>query len=202
MPRYYMLNKPRGCVTACSDQAQRTVMDLLPQETAHGLHPIGRLDLDTTGLLLLTDDGALTHALMQPKHAVRKIYEFTAIGELTEEAADALKKGVPLDKQGTVSRPAEIEILRTMMVSDILEDIPSDCQERYLKNPNGAAFLGRITLTEGKKHEVKRLLRAVHCRVCGLRRIAVGGVVLDESIPLGGYRPLTEEEIVLLCQYK
>ncbi|MCQ2433636.1 MAG: pseudouridine synthase [Oscillospiraceae bacterium] len=202
MPRYYMLNKPRGCVTACSDRTQRTVMDLLPQEAAYGLHPIGRLDLDTTGLLLLTDDGALTHALMQPKHTVRKIYEFTAIGVLTSEAADALQKGVPLDQQGTVSRPAKIEVLRTMQVSDILEDLPQERRERYLKNPSGAAFLGRITLTEGKKHEVKRLLRAVHCRVCGLKRIAVGGVTLDESLPLGGYRPLTEEEITLLCQYK
>lgn len=202
MPRYYMFHKPRGCVTACSDASQRTVMEYLPREISEGLHPVGRLDADTTGLLLLTDDGALTHALMQPRHHVEKTYELTAIGILNEQAVSTLQKGVLLDAQGTVSQPVKIELLRIFTVSDMIDDIPQMRRERYLKNPNGAAFAARLTICEGKKHEVKRLMRVVGCRVCGLRRVRIGGVVLDESLPLGGYRPLTDAEIACLCAYK
>lgn len=196
--RYYMLNKPSGYITACHDATQPTVMDLLPQEIAEGLHPVGRLDIDTCGLLLLTDDGQLDHAILQPKHHIEKTYCITGVGVLSNDTIEQLTNGVPLEQTGEVTRPARITIVRTCTVSDISEYLPPKRKERYLKNPDGAAFLAELTICEGRRHQVKRMLRAVGCRVCHLERIAIGDVQLDINLPRGGYRPLTDIEIDLI----
>ncbi len=202
MPRVYMLHKPAGVVTARTDATQKTVMELLPPAIAAGLHPIGRLDIDTSGLLLLTDDGQLTHALMQPNHHVPKTYRITAIGTLTPEKITALQNGIPLDACGTVSRPAEVQLLQECTVADIAQALPADRRDRYLKNPTGAAFLALLTIHEGKKHQVKRMMRAVGCRVCRLERIAIGGLRLDDTLPVGKFRPLTDTELQLLLSWQ
>ena len=177
---YYMINKPQQCVTACSDTMHKTVMDYFPAELAGSLHPVGRLDKDTCGLLLLTDDGSLDQKLMQPEMHVSKTYFFYAIGQMNTEKIKRLELG------------------KIYQVQDLADFIPADCRQRYLKNPHGAAFSGRLMIHEGKKHEVKLMLRAVGCKIFYLRRDRIGGLPLDTSLPPGGFRPLTKEELELL----
>lgn len=196
--RYYMMNKPAGVITACKDTQQKTVMDLLPPDIANGLHPIGRLDIDTCGLLLLTDDGQLDHLLLQPTRHVAKTYRITAIGKLTDNAINMIEHGVTLESNSLVSRPAKITLIQETTVNAITELLPLDRKKRYLKNPNGSAFVADLIIYEGRKHQVKRMLRAVGCRVCFLERIAIGSVKLDDWLPRGGFRSLTEAEIQAL----
>lgn len=193
---YYMFNKPQQCVTACSDTMHKTVMDYFPAELAGSLHPVGRLDKDTCGLLLLTDDGSLDQKLMQPEMHVSKTYFFYAIGQMNAEKIKRLEGGISLD--GFTARTATFQLGKIYQVQDLADFIPADCRQRYLKNPNGAAFSGRLTIHEGKKHEVKLMLRAVGCKIFYLRRDRIGGLPLDTSLPPGGFRPLTKEELGLL----
>ena len=176
--RYFMLNKPEGVVSATEDAALKTVLDLLPPELRRlGLFPVGRLDRDTTGLLLLTNDGALGHDATSPKHQVTKVYEFTADGMLDEADAAALAAGVTL-RDGTVCRPAQLEI-----------------------DPADPAH-GTVTVTEGKYHEVKRLLASRNAHVRTLKRLSMGGLSLDPTLLPGEFRELTAEETALLLKNK
>ena len=201
MPLYYMLNKPYGCVTACRDELYPTVMDRLPPELASRLHPVGRLDYDTRGMLLLTDDGELDPALLLPENHVDKEYFFYAIGELTDEKIARIEGGCMLGGGRTVS-PARIMPVRTYSVREIEPYLPPEEHDRYMKNPDGSAFSARITLREGKKHQVKRMLRAVNCRICALFRTSFAGIPLDPSLAPGEYRALTEAEIAVLNEKK
>lgn len=176
--RYYMLYKPEGVVSATEDAALKTVLDLFPPELRRlGLFPVGRLDRDTTGLLILTNDGALGHDATSPKHQVDKVYEFTADGMLTAEDAAALAAGVTL-RDGTVCRPAQLEI------------DPADHSH------------GTVAVTEGKYHEVKRLLASRNAHVRTLKRLSMGALTLDPALLPGEFRELTEEETALLLQNK
>lgn len=192
---YYMFNKPKGCVTARTDALNKTVMDYFPPEQRNMLHPIGRLDKDTEGLLLVTDDGMLTHRLMQPKGHVSKTYFFYAIGRLTDEKKERIRQGVFLQGRTEPTLPAEIECLSMGKITDIAEFLPEKKKESLLKNPSQDIFSGTITITEGKNHQVKRMLRAIDCCIMYLERISVGNVKLDPALPRGCYRPLTDEEL-------
>lgn len=172
--RYYMLNKPAGVITANRDGRHQTVMELFPENERKGLFAIGRLDKDTEGLLLITDDGALSHALMAPGRHVQKLYEAVCDGELAPDAEARFHEGLTLG-DGTVCRPAALEIVR---------DAP--------------ALTVRVTLCEGKYHQVKRMLKAVGAEVTALKRLSIGALGLDTSLAPGAYRPLTEAEIALL----
>lgn len=166
---YVMLHKPAGVLTATEDRRQPTVLDLLPPELRkRGLAPVGRLDKDTEGLLLLTDDGDLTHRLLSPKYHVDKVYLAQVEGELTAADAAAFAAGITL-ADGLVCRPAKLEIL--------------------------AADACLVTLQEGKFHQVKRMLASRGKPVTYLKRLSMGTLRLDESLWPGQYRALTDEEL-------
>ena len=166
---YIMLHKPAGVLSAVEDKRQKTVLDLLPEELQkRGLSPVGRLDKDTEGLLLLTNDGDLTHRLLSPKHHVDKVYYAKVDGQLEQSDCAAFAAGMTLG-DGLECMPAGLEIL----------------------SPNEAL----VTLQEGKFHQVKRMLAARGKPVTYLKRLSMGSLQLDETLPIGQFRHLTEEEV-------
>ncbi|MBR1496699.1 MAG: 16S rRNA pseudouridine(516) synthase [Oscillospiraceae bacterium] len=170
--RCFMLHKPAGVLSATEDENQPTVLDLLPPELRRlGLRPVGRLDKDVTGLLLLTSDGALAHRLTSPKHRVPKRYRAEVEGVLTQEDVSAFREGLVLG-DGTRCLPAELE----------------------LAGPGSAL----VTVYEGKYHQVKRMLAARGCPVLRLHREAVGPLALDAALAPGQWRELDPAELALL----
>ncbi|MBU8597627.1 pseudouridine synthase [Shouchella clausii] len=171
---YLMLNKPAGVVTATEDARQKTVLELVKNEWGHMKpFPVGRLDKDTTGLLLLTTDGGFSHELMAPKKHVAKEYRALVEGKVTQADVEAFKNGVVLD-DGYCTKPAQLEIEESGPLSAI-----------------------SLELTEGKFHQVKRMFAAVGKKVIKLERVRIGSLMLDSSLPKGGYRELTPAEIQL-----
>lgn len=171
---YYMLNKPKGVVSATKDQ-QKTVLDLLgKKERSQKLFPVGRLDKDTTGLLLLTNDGALSHELLAPKKHVAKVYRAQIAGVVSQETCSAFAKGISL-KNGEQTKPAQLRILAV--------DLKTQKSEV------------EITISEGKYHQIKRMFGAVGVRVLELKRLQMGSLKLDQNLALGKFRPLTENEL-------
>ncbi len=171
---YIMLNKPRGYVSATDDRSLPYVLELLsPEHRRRGLFPVGRLDRDTTGLLIMTDDGETAHRLLSPKRGVEKVYRFTCSKELTDADEARLRSGIAIDG-GDVCRPA------------------------YL-SPDRDRLSGTVTLTEGKYHEVKRMFRALGNEILTLERISFAGLPLDFALPRGAWRELdgTETEKLL-----
>ncbi len=172
--RYYMLNKPAGVITANSDERHKTVMELFPGNERRGLFAAGRLDKDTEGLLLITDDGEFSHRLMSPGKHVGKVYEAVVEGTLSKDAHERFKEGITL-KDGEKCRPAFLEVLAT--------------------EPD---TLVRVTVSEGKYHQIKRMLAAAGGKVVRLKRVSLGGLKLDETLAPGEYRELTHEELEML----
>ena len=167
---YVMLHKPAGVLSATEDTHQQTVLDLLPPELRRrSLSPVGRLDKDTEGLLLLTNDGGLAHRLLSPAHHVNKVYYVEVDGQLDQEDRAVFRRGLVL-RDGTVCLPAELTVL----------DPPSQ---------------GLITLEEGKYHQVKRMLAARGKPVTYLKRLSMGPITLDPDLPLGAWRPLNRGEL-------
>lgn len=193
-----MFHKPKGCVTAKKDSLSKTVMDYFPKDLRDSLHPSGRLDKDTEGFLLITDDGALTYSLMHPDKHVSKTYFFYAIGVLTEEKIKAVSEGLTMRGSNTPVRPARIKCLSQGVITEIADFLPENKREQFLKYPAQKIFSGEITIEEGKNHQVKRMLRAIDCCIVYLKRINIGGVSLDESLAPGEYRELTYEELAKL----
>ena len=174
---YLLLNKPQGVVSATEDKWDRTVIDLLDAEyLAFEPFPVGRLDKDTEGLLLLTNDGQLTHELLSPRKHVPKTYEAKVLGAVNEKDGEALKAGVTLD-DGYETMPAELEIVR------------------HFEEEGEAHTDIRLTIMEGKFHQVKRMFEAVGKKVVFLKRISMGPLRLDPELSLGEYRELTSEEL-------
>lgn len=167
---YYLLHKPAGCVSAVSDEVHRTVMDYLPDALRRGLFPVGRLDLDTEGLLLLTDDGALSHALLSPTKHVNKTYYVKVAGSVTEDEVRLFGQGIDIG-EAKPTMPAELVILQSGEQSEV-----------------------ELTISEGKYHQVKRMFAATGKEVVYLKRIAMGPLVLPVDLKAGEYRPLTKEE--------
>jgi len=193
---YYMFNKPQNCVTARSDAVHKTVMDYFPAELSKQLHPVGRLDKDTCGLLIITNDGDLDFKIMQPNKHISKTYFFYAIGSIDAENVERLENGI--DMGNFTTKRAVFRLLKKYRIRELSEFIPIDKREKYLKNPDGTAFSGTLTICEGKKHEVKRMLKAVGCRIFYLRRDSIGSLSLDDSLKEGEYRLLTDSEINML----
>lgn len=168
---YYLLNKPAGVVSATSDAKDQTVLDLIESKKRKDLFPVGRLDKDTEGLLLITNDGELCHRLLSPKKHVEKLYYARIEGVVTEEDVDAFAQGVDIGEEN-LTRPGVLCILKSADISEI-----------------------ELTICEGKFHQVKRMFEAVGKKVIYLRRIRMGSLVLDETLALGAYRELTKEEL-------
>ena len=169
---YLMLHKPAGVVSATKDSRDSTVLDLISEPWKDRLFPVGRLDKDTEGLLLLTDDGQLAHELLSPRKHVTKVYYAKVAGKIPETAKNAFRQGISIGN-GETAREAELEILTA-----------GEAESEVL-----------ITITEGKFHQVKRMVAAVGSRVLYLKRLSMGTLCLDEQLPIGGYRALTKEEI-------
>ncbi|MBQ4071266.1 MAG: pseudouridine synthase [Clostridia bacterium] len=198
--RYYMLNKPSGTLTACSDPRHKTVMDLFPEEERCGLFPVGRLDKDTEGLLLITDDGALCASLLNPECHVEKTYLFYAVGALDEGMRARIEEGIKLYPTREVySRPATLTVEGSTTLSAIREKLSPDDLRRANRRPDTPVFCGRVSVTEGKKHQVKRMLLYGGCRIVYLKRVSMGALTLDPTLPVGEYRPLTEAELHTLA---
>ena len=193
---YYMFNKPQGCVTARSDALHRTVMDFFPDELAVQLHPVGRLDKDTCGLLIFTNDGDLDQMIMQPGKHISKTYFFYALGTMDDEKKQRLENGIQMS--GYVTKKARFEFLDEYRIHELKDLMPEDRAERYMKYPDGPAFSAKLTITEGKRHEVRLMLEAVGCRIFYLRRESIGTLMLDKKLAEGEYRPLTDEELAML----
>ena len=165
---YYMLNKPQGVVSATIDNHDKTVLDLLKDAPGKDLFPVGRLDKDTEGLLLITNDGELSHNLLSPKKHVEKTYLVETKESVTDDMIQKLEQGVNIGEE-KLTLPAKVNQL----------------EDRRLE----------LTITEGKFHQVKRMLKAVDNEVVYLKRLSMGSLVLDEKLFLGEYRCLTEAEV-------
>lgn len=164
---YIMLNKPQGYVSATDDPHEKTVLELVdPEDARKGLFPCGRLDKNTLGLVILTNDGESAHRLLSPKHHVSKVYKFESLSPLLAKDVEQLEKGV--DIGGYFTMPCKVTLT-------------SEC-------------CGTITLTEGKYHQIKRMLEAVNNKITYLERISFGNIKLDTSLKRGEWRYLTEEE--------
>lgn len=173
---YYLFHKPKGCVTAKQDNLHKTVMDYFPEEIrAKDIAPVGRLDLDTEGLLLMTNDGPLTHHLLSPTHHVPKTYYAILDKEIPEDAVEKFKLGVDIgDEKPTL--PAELVILPVKEQED-------EC-----------VYSAELTIHEGRFHQVKRMFEAVGCTVTYLKRLSMGEFTLG-TLAKGEYRKLTQEEV-------
>ncbi len=171
---YIMINKPKGILSASNDKSRETVVDLVkPEFNREGLFPVGRLDKDTTGLLIITDDGDFGHRVISPKSGIEKEYLVTLDKPITDSDIKILEQGVTL-VDGAVCRPAKIKLAnetRTMIY---------------------------ITITEGKYHEIKRMLGVVNIGVNELERVRIGSLYKDESLQFGQYRELTDEELAFV----
>ncbi len=169
--RYFMLNKPAGYVCVNEDSTHPTVFMLL-DESVRDLFCVGRLDLDTTGLLLITDDGQWAHRITSPRHHCCKTYQATLAEPCTPEIVDLFAKGVQLKGEMELTKPATLKIINPTTV--------------------------QLTIQEGKYHQVKRMFAAVGNKVCTLSRLSIGELTLDPTLESGAYRKLTAEEIALL----
>ena len=169
--RYYMLNKPVGYVCANSDELHKTVFDLLDEPNMSDFHVAGRLDIDTTGLVIITNDGDWSHKITSPKSNKFKTYLVETQEPITDEALEQLRTGVMLHNEKELTRPAIAERL--------------------------ANYGLRLSISEGKYHQVKRMLYAVDNKVVELHREQIAGITLDENLASGEYRLLTAQEIKL-----
>ncbi len=198
---YYMFHKPSGCITARQDLTSKTVLDYFDIELSKGLFPVGRLDKDTEGLLLLTNDGEFCHRLMHPEKHVEKTYFFWAYGSLEKEEKERLLTGVVIGEDEALAKAMRIEVKEEGKFIEFQDRIRVISPKRIKINANQQQVVsGWITIDEGRKHQVKRMLKAVGCYVTYLKRVSIGNLVLDESLLPGQYRELAEEEIKVLFQ--
>jgi len=168
---YIMLNKPKGVISATEDATQKTVLDLVPSELKRaGLFPAGRLDGDTTGFVLITDDGDFAHRILSPKNHIMKTYHATLERELTDEDIVKFKEGLTLG-DGT------------------------KCLEAHVRMLSEEGNVAEVIICEGKYHQVKRMFASLGNKVLDLRRVKMGNLPLDEDLPEGGCRELTDVEV-------
>ena len=171
---YYMMNKPQGVISATEDPKHRTVLDLLDDlARSKEVFPVGRLDIDTHGLLLLTNDGKLAHTLLSPKRHVDKTYQAQVKGMMTREDVETFAEGIPL--KDFTCQPAKLELV----------SIDTEKNQSQI----------RVTIAEGKFHQIKRMVAYCGKEVMDLQRLTMGTLVLDENLERGEWRRLTEEEL-------
>nr|MBQ8252306.1 rRNA pseudouridine synthase [Lachnospiraceae bacterium] len=173
---YFLMNKPSGCVCANKDDS-KTVFDLMSMQDRKGLFTVGRLDKDTEGLLLLTDDGAFAHALTSPRRHVNKTYYFEGEGCLVEQAVAKAEEGIDIGDD-KLTEPAKLVILTA--------------------SPESKTVTGELTISEGRFHQVKRMMKKLGVTITYLKRLSIGDLCLDPNLLPGQYRPMTEEELALL----
>ncbi|MFQ1019115.1 16S rRNA pseudouridine(516) synthase RsuA [Gilliamella sp. CG13] len=170
--RYFMLNKPQGYVCSTDDPDHPTILYFIDEPMSEKLHAAGRLDLDTTGLVLLTDDGQWSHRITSPKHHCEKVYQVTVEHPLTDNLIEIFHNGIQLKSEKILTKPAKLTIIDE--------------------------FHAELIISEGRYHQVKRMFAAVNNHVIALHRKQIGNIILD--VPEGEYRPLTEDEIKSFCK--
>lgn len=168
-PRYIMLNKPVGVVSATKDEQHKTVIDLLGPDEGVGLHIVGRLDLNSSGLLLLTNDSRWSRRLMAPEKEVAKVYEVTLANPLTDEYIPAFANGMYFEYEDIITRPAKLKIV--------------------------SEYVAEVALVEGRYHQIKRMFGRFRNPVLALHRLRIGGLLLDPSLAPGESRPLRDQEV-------
>lgn len=168
---YFMVNKPEGCVCANDDPNYPIIFSYIEEYGIHSCHCVGRLDLDTTGLILITNDGQWSHRIASPKHHFGKIYEVELEQEIDQKQIEQLERGVQLNGERELTAPAKVKVIDPLHIE--------------------------LTIFEGKYHQVKRMLAAVGNHVLKLNRKSIGELTLDPSLASGEYRPLTADEIAL-----
>ncbi len=221
---YYIMNKPAGVLSATKDGKEKTVVDLIPEPKRRDLFPVGRLDKDTVGLLLITNDGKLSNRLMAPGKHVSKTYLATVAGELPEDLAERFRMGVDIGDE-TLTAPAEVQVrpeqsdveaLALPEQSDVEAlALPEQSDVEALALPEQSSVEAsahpeqsesdalpchevELTITEGRYHQVKRMFEAVGCQVVRLERTAIAGLTLPADLPRGSVRKLSHDELAEL----
>lgn len=191
MHRYYMFHKPFGCVTARRDDRHPTVMDWFRDLGNDDLSPVGRLDRETEGLLIVTDDGMWNRQMTRPEFHQAKTYEFTVMGDLTPERAAALEAGVMLKGETQPTAPAVVKVTGRSTLAETLPALHPEIQEKTRHNPmDRTVTFGTITITEGRNRQIRRMMKAVRCLVLQLKRVSMGDIRLDPSLAPGQWKEI------------
>jgi len=190
---YYVLNKPAGVISATKDNFHKTVIDILNVKRK-GLAPVGRLDIDTEGLILITNDGELAHNLISPKKHVKKVYEALILGSLPSDLAKQFENGFDIGED-ELTMPAKLEIMPNIADLNISKTLLDEIKKRAENEVKDLTFV-KVTIYEGKYHQVKRMFLKFNTEVVFLRRVAMGGLRLEDlDIKIGEYKKLTSKEI-------
>lgn len=188
---YYMFYKPFGCVTAHRDIRFPVVMDYFRDLHNEKLSPVGRLDRETEGLLIITDNGSWNQQMTNPVFHVPKTYEFAALGTLNEEKLHRLSQGILLTGASTPTSGASVLTTGQSVLSEVLPALHPEMQEKLKHNlPDHPVVFGQITISEGKKRQIRRMLKAVGCCVIFLKRLSMGSIILDSELSPGEYKEI------------
>ena len=186
MYHYYLFHKPFGCVTARRDERYPTVMDWFRALDNPDLSPVGRLDRETEGLLLITDDGMFNRELTRPEFHKEKVYEFLVLGDLTEDKRQALEAGVLLNGEDTPTAPARIAVTGKSTLGAVLPALHPEIQEKSRHNPmDRPVTFGSITITEGRNRQIRRMMKTQRLLVLALKRVKMGEFLLPEGLKPG-----------------
>lgn len=191
MYHYYMFNKPFGCVTARRDARYPAVMDWFSALDIPNLSPVGRLDRETEGLLIITDDGMWNRWMTRPEFCKEKRYEFTVMGELTADKIARVCSGLLLNGESELTAPARITVTGHSTLGETLPHLHPEIREKSRHNPpDRPVTFGSIVITEGKNRQIRRMMKAVRCLVLQLKRISMGDIILDPSLALGEWKEI------------
>ena len=194
MYRYYMFNKPFGCVTAHRDDRYPVVMDYFRSLDNPALSPVGRLDRETEGLLIITDDGKWNQRMTRPEFQKEKVYEFTVMGDLTADKIARLEQGVLLNGDTEYTAPAKITVTGRSTLGETMPQLHPEVQDKSRHNPmDRPVTFGTITITQGKYRQIRRMMKAVRCLVLQLRRVSVDSIVLDPNLAPGAWKEIQVE---------
>ena len=191
MYHYYMFNKPFGCITARRDDRHPVVMDWFRELENENLSPVGRLDRETEGLLIITDDGKWNREMTRPEFHKEKRYEFTVMGDLTPEKIAILESGVVLNGATESTAPAKITVTGRSTLGETLPSLHPEVQQKSSHNPMDRPItFGTIVITEGKYRQIRRMMKEVRCLVLQLKRVSMGDIVLDEALEPGQWKEI------------
>ena len=187
-----MFYKPFGCVTAKRDDRYPVVMDYFKQLNNENLNPVGRLDRETEGLLVITDDGMWNQEMTHPRFHKEKKYEFIVMGDLTKEKITLLEKGILIVGSEIPTAPAKITVGNKSTLGETLPLLHPETQQRNRHNrPEHPVTYGTIVISEGRKRQIRRMMKAVGCRIIFLKRISMGDIVLDEALKPGEWKEIS-----------
>ena len=191
MYHYYMFNKPFGCITARRDDRHPVVMDWFRSLKNEDLSPVGRLDRETEGLLVITDNGMWNRKMTRPEFHTEKRYAFTVMGDLTEEKIAILENGVMLNGSDALTAPSKVTVTGRSTLGEVMPALHPEVQEKSRHNPpERPVTFGTITITEGKNRQIRRMMKQVRCLVLQLKRLSMGDIVLDDTLAPGEWKEI------------